>query len=216
MQPFISIVGRSNTGKTTLLEKLITELGQRGYKVAVIKHTGEDFEIDKPNKDSWRFGQAGSEVVVISSSHKVAVIKQVERDLTPHELSCLIGWDYDLVLAEGFKQGDTPKIEVYRKGQDKDLLSPIKQLLAVVTDEPLDMNMPQFSRDEIQELTDLIEKHLRAQSEGSDIELFVNDASIPLNLFVRALMTRTLVAMVSGLKGVKEVKSLRISLRKKG
>ena len=83
MQPIISIVGKSESGKTTLLEGLIIELKQRGYKVAVIKHSGEDFELDEVSKDSWRFSQAGSEVSVISSSHKLAVIKNLEGDLSP-------------------------------------------------------------------------------------------------------------------------------------
>ena len=63
MRPIISIVGKSESGKTTLLESLIIELKQRGYKVAIIKHAGEDFELDKQSKDSWRLSQAGSEVV---------------------------------------------------------------------------------------------------------------------------------------------------------
>ena len=65
MRPIISIVGKSESGKTTLLEGLITKLKQRGYKVAVIKHAGEDFELDVVNKDSWRFSQAGSTVSAI-------------------------------------------------------------------------------------------------------------------------------------------------------
>lgn len=216
MRPIISIVGRAESGKTTLLESLIVELRQRGYRVAVIKHAGEDFELDKPNKDTWRFNQAGSEVVVISSPRKVAVMKQVERDLSPRELSLLIGWDYDLILAEGFKKSSHPKIEVHRKEQGSELVSPTQQLLAIVTDEPLDVDVPQFSKDSIQGLADLIEKNLQAQLKGEDVELLVNGAPVSVNLYVRDLLARILVAMVSSLKGVREVKSLSISLRRKG
>ena len=215
MRPIISIIGKSGTGKTTLLESLIIELKQRGYKVAVIKHAGEDFELDKQNKDSWRFSQAGSEVVAISSSRKVAVIKPVERDLSPRELSHIIRGDYDLILTEGFKQSNTPKIEVHHKEQGDELLCPAQQLLAVVTDEPLDVDVPQFSKNEIQGLANLIEKNMQVQLNGENVELFVNDALVPMNLFVRDLLARMLVAMVSSLKGVKEVKSLHISLRRK-
>ena len=216
MRPIISIVGRAESGKTTLLESLIVELRQRGYKVAVIKHAGEDFELDKPNKDTWRFNQAGSEVVVISSPRKIAVMKQVERDLSPRELSLLIGWDYDLILVEGFKKSSHPKIEVHRREQGSELVSPTQQLLAIVTDEPLDVDVPQFSKDNIQGLADLIEKNLQAQLKGEDVELLVNGAPVSVNLYVRDLLARILVAMVSSLKGVREVKSLSISLRRKG
>ena len=215
MQPIISIVGKSESGKTTLLEGLITKLKQRGYKVLVIKHTGEDFELDKVSKDSWRFSQAGSEVSAISSPHKLAVIKNLEYDLAPQELSHFIWWDYDLILTEGFKQSSHPKIEVHRKEQGKELLSPPEQLLAVVTDEPLDVDVPQFSRGEVQKIVDLIERTLLAQHREDDVDLFINDTYIPINPSIRNLLTRTLSAMVSALKGVKEVKSLRISLRRK-
>jgi len=215
MQPIISIVGKSESGKTTLLEGLIIELKQRGYKVAVIKHSGEDFELDEVSKDSWRFSQAGSEVSVISSSHKLAVIKNLEGDLSPQDLSNFICWDYDLILTEGFKQSNHPKIEVHRKKQGKELLSPPEQLLAVVTDEPLDVDVPQFSRDEVPKITDLIEKTLLAQQRKEDIDLFINDAYIPINQSTKSLLFRTLVAMVSGLKSVNKVKSLRIFLRRK-
>lgn len=215
MQPIISIVGKSESGKTTLLEGLIVELKQRGYRVAVIKHSGEDFELDEVSKDSWRFSQAGSEISAISSSHKLAVIKDLERDLSPQELSNFICWDYDLILTEGFKQSRHPKIEVHRKEQGKELLSPPEQLLAVVTDEPLDVDVPQFSRDEVPKITDLIEKTLLAQQREEDIDLFINDAYIPINQSTKSLLIRTLIAMVSGLKSVNKVKSMRIFLRRK-
>jgi len=216
MRPIISVVGKAKSGKTTLLESLIIELKQRGYRVAVIKHAGDDFELDKLGKDSWRLSQAGSGVVAISSPHKLAVITQVERDFSPRELSRFIVWDYDLILTEGFKQGSIPKIEVHRKEQGQELLCPPRQLLAIVTDEPLDVDVPQFSTGEVQGLADLIEsKVLALPAKGEDIDLFINDAHIPLNLFIRNLLARTLVAMVSCLKGVKEVKSLHIWLRRK-
>ena len=215
MRPVISIVGKSKAGKTTLLGSLIIELKRRGHKVAVIKHVSDDFELDKVGKDSWRLSQAGSEVVAISSPHKLAVIKAVERDLSPQELSGFIVGDYDFVLTEGFKQSSFPKIEVHRKEQGEKLLCPPQQLLAVVTDEPLNVDVPQFSKDEIQGLADLIENKLQTQHREDDIELFVNDAPIPLNPFVSNFLAKTLLAMVSALKKVEQVKSLHISLRRK-
>ena len=215
MRPIISIVGKSKAGKTTLLEGLIIELERRGYKLAVIKHAGDDFELDKVGKDSWRLSQAGSGVVAISSSHKLVVIKQMERDQSPRELSGFIGWDYDLMLTEGFRQGDNPKIEVHRKEQGKELLCLPQQLLAVVTDEPLDVDVPQFSPDEIQRLADLIENRIQAEGKEDDVDLFVNDVPISLNPFVNSFLAKTLLAMVSALRGVKRVKSLHIWLRRK-
>jgi len=214
MRPIISVVGKSESGKTTLLENLISELKQRGYKVAVIKHTVEDIELDKQGKDTWRFSQVGCDVVAISSGDKLAVMKKLERDFSPQALSRFIAWDYDLILTEGFKHSGTRKIEVHRKEQGEGLLSPPKQLLAVVTDEPLDIDVPQFSKDKVRELADLIEDKLLSQRSGEDVDLLVNEAHVPLKLFVKSFMAKTILGMVSSLKGVKEVKSLHISLRR--
>ncbi|MFC1912304.1 molybdopterin-guanine dinucleotide biosynthesis protein B [Chloroflexota bacterium] len=215
MQPIISIVGKSESGKTTLLEGLISGLKQLGYKVAVIKHSGEDFELDTPHKDSWRFSRAGSEVSAISSAHKLAVMKNLERDLEPSELAQFVGADCDLILTEGFKQSNHLKIEVHRKEQCKELLSPPQQLLAVVTDEPLGVGVPQFSREEIPEIVALIEKVLLARYQKDDIDLFVNETCIPMHKSVKKLLFRTLLVIVSAIKRIEKVNSLRIYLRRK-
>ncbi len=213
MHQIISVVGKSNSGKTTLIENLVVELKKRGYKVAVIKHA-TDFELDKAGKDSWRFSQAGSEVVAVSSPNQLAIMKQLDHDLTPQELSRLIAWDYDLLLAEGFKQTNTPKIEVHRKDQGKELISPPEQLIAVVTDEPLEVKIPQLAKEDIKRLADLIENWLKSQ-EPEDIEMLINGTFIPMKLFVKSFISRTILAMVSELKGIDEIKSLRILYRRK-
>ena len=114
MSAIISFVGRSNSGKTTLLESLIGELKQRGHSVATVKHSVHDLELDHPGKDSWRFAEAGSDAVVLGSPKKVALIKRVDREATLEDLLRLIGDDYELILVEGFKDSNTTKIEVHR------------------------------------------------------------------------------------------------------
>lgn len=217
MYPIISIVGRSNSGKTTLLEGVIADLKQRGYKVAVMKHSTEEVELDTVGKDTWRFTRAGSEMSVISSGHNLAVFKRLTDDFGPQELSQFISDDLDLLLTEGFKQSSYPKIEVHRREQGDDLVSPPQQLLAVVTDEPLRVEVPQFPKDEVEKIVDIIVDFMEktALARHDDIDLLVNDAGIPLDSSSKNLLTRTLVAMVSGLKGISEIKSLRISLRRK-
>ena len=213
MQPIISIVGRSDSGKTTLLEGLIAELKRRGYRVVVMKHSAEDVELDMVNKDTWRFSQAGSEVSAISSGHKLAVFKQLEHDSSPEELSQFISCDFDLLLTEGFKHSSYPKIEIHRKEQGGDLVSPPQQLLAVVTDEPLEVDVPQFAKDEVQKIVDLIERIVLTPYD--EVDLLVNGTYIPMDSSVSNLLTRTLLALVSGLKIAKGIKSLRIALRRK-
>ncbi|MFC1873586.1 molybdopterin-guanine dinucleotide biosynthesis protein B [Chloroflexota bacterium] len=215
MQPIISVVGKSDSGKTTMLAGLIGELKQRGYKMAVIKHSSEEFELDIASKDTWRFSQAGSEVSAISSGHKLAIFRKLPQDLTVKELARFMGQDYDLILTEGFKQSKNYKIEVHRKEQGAGLLSPQQQLLAVVTDEPLDVTVPQFTREEIPGLSDLIETWMLDQRRQDDVELIVNDTFVPVNPFTKNMLASTIAGMASALKGVQKVTSLQFSLRRK-
>ncbi len=215
MQPIISIVGKSDSGKTTLLEELIAELGRRDYKVAVIKHSNEDVEYDTANKDTWRFCQAGSQVSAISSTHNLAIFKKLEHDISPEELSCIIGEDCDLILTEGFKQGSYPKIEVHRKELGSDLVSSPQQLIAVVTDEPLEIDAPQYTRNDIGGIADLIENRILSSQSKEDADLFINGKFVSTNPAFRNLLFNTLLTMVSDITEGEEITNLGVSLRRK-
>lgn len=212
MPPIVSIVGKSKSGKTTLIEGLIRELKSRGYRVGTIKHAPRGMTFDKPDKDSWRHIQAGSETTVINSPDKVVLIKSVTPALTLDETARLIGEDCDVILTEGFKQGNTPKIEVHRREVGSPLSS-VRKLIAIVTDEPLETKTKQFSPQDIKGLADLLERgFIKPQRER--ISLYVNSVPIPLTTFPREIISNILLTMVSCLKGVGEVRSLDISLRK--
>jgi molybdopterin-guanine dinucleotide biosynthesis protein B len=139
--PVVSIVGASNSGKTTFIIKLISELKSRGYKVASIKHTSHGFDIDRPGKDSYRHAEAGAEAVIVVSKDKIAMVKNVEQEMQFDEIIRLFGDGYDIILTEGYKSYPLPKIEILREGYSKGLISPPDELLAVVTDIEAD-NLP--------------------------------------------------------------------------
>ena len=154
--PVISIVGRSNSGKTTYLEKVIRELKARGYRVATIKHDVHGFEMDKPGKDTWRHAQAGADVVCISSPAKMAMIKKVEQELALDDVIACIS-DVDIIFTEGYKQERKQKIEIYRKAVCDTPLCPKSELLAIATDTPLYDDIPQFPLDDAGELALFLE-----------------------------------------------------------
>jgi molybdopterin-guanine dinucleotide biosynthesis protein B len=166
-------------------------------------------------KDSWHHAQAGSDAVVISSPHKLALIRQVDHDSSLAEIARLIGPDFDIILAEGFKKDRETKIEVHRKGAGGDLISDRDRLLAVVTDERLEQNTPQYSPDDTAGLVNLIEKTYFSKNEVASISLFVNGQPVPLNDFVRNLFSNVLLGMVTSLKRIPQVTGIDISIRKK-
>jgi molybdopterin-guanine dinucleotide biosynthesis protein B len=215
MIPIVCVVGKSGVGKTYVVEKLLVELKRRGYRVAAIKHSAGGFEIDHEGKDTWRFAQAGSDTVAISSPQKLAIIRKVEHDHTLAELQRYIGPDFDIILAEGFKQDKAPKIEVHRKEFGPDLLCTKEELLAIATDEKLKIDVPQYGLEDESELAELIEKRFFDREKEDAVMLFVNDEMIPVNPFVRSIITRTLVGMVSALKKVSQATSIDISIRRK-
>jgi len=212
MPPIVSIVGKSKSGKTTLMEGLIRELKSRGCRVGTIKHTPQGMAFDVPDKDSWRHIQAGSEVTAISSPDQVVLIKPITPTLTIDEIARLIGEDCDIILAEGFKQGSAPKIEVHRREVGPPL-SAVKKLIAIATDEPLETKTRQFSLQDIKGLADLLEKgFIKPHRERTS--LYINNVSVPLTSFPKEIISNVLLTMVSCLKGVGEVSSLDIFLRK--
>lgn len=159
MIPIISIVGRSNAGKTTLIEKLIPELIRRGYRVATIKHDVHGFAVDHEGKDSWRHKKAGAHTAVISSPWKVAVIEDVEKDHTLAELRDRYIRDVDIILSEGYKGSPHPKIEVFRAALKNNLLcSQGDNLIALASDQSLETGAPCFDINDVSGLVDLIER----------------------------------------------------------
>jgi molybdopterin-guanine dinucleotide biosynthesis protein B len=155
--PVVSVVGKSGVGKTTFLEKLIPELKRRGYRVGTIKHDWGGFEIDQPGKDTWRHAQAGSDVVVISSPHKMAMIRRVDAELSLDQIVATLP-PLDIVVTEGFKAENKPKIEVVRSAVALELLSAECDLLAVVTDRPFAVAAPHFALDDAAGVAVLLEE----------------------------------------------------------
>jgi molybdopterin-guanine dinucleotide biosynthesis protein MobB len=138
--PAVAFVARSGTGKTTLVEFLIREMRSRGYRIGALKHDAHRFEIDRPGKDSARFTAAGAEVMVLVSNDTVAMVQKPPQRPPLDKLlgECFTG--LDLVLVEGYKTSDLPKVEIHRAELNKPLLCRGEKhdphLLAVASDGP--------------------------------------------------------------------------------
>jgi molybdopterin-guanine dinucleotide biosynthesis protein B len=217
MIPIISIVGKSDSGKTTFIEKLLPELTRRGHRVATVKHDVHGFEVDQEGKDSWRHKQAGAHTVVISSPKKVALIRDVEKDLTLEEIREKLIQDVDLIVSEGYKKDVQPKIEIFRKAKHKELLCTKEDnLIAIVSDKKFRAGVPCFSLEDITGVADFIgEKYLQPKQER-EVSLKVDGKRIPMTPFVKSFVSSTIAGMVSSLKGCGTPRQIEIRLEGEG
>ena len=157
--PILCFVGRSNSGKTTLIERLLPELVQAGYRVATIKHAGHGFDLDTEGKDSWRHKRAGASSVIVLSKGSLAMFSDISDETKIEELrDRFLDRSMDLVIAEGWKSDGYPKIVVVR---DQFGEVPVSQdgLLAVVAAKPIDLPVPCLDRDDIPAIAELIMRH---------------------------------------------------------
>ena len=213
MIPVISFVGKADVGKTTFLEKAVKELKDKGYRVAVIKHDIHGFEIDHPGKDSWRMSQAGSDVVVISSANKMAMIKKTSQELSLDQLEDYIMGGVDIILTEGYKSADKPKIEILRAEVSDELLCEEKELVALVTDQRFDLDVPHFALDDASGVVDLlIEKFLGKQRE-TEVSLSVNGNHVSLKSFVKDVFINTISGLVATLHGTENARDIKVTIR---
>jgi molybdopterin-guanine dinucleotide biosynthesis protein B len=168
MIPIVSIVGKSDAGKTTLLEKIVKILTLRGYRIATIKHDAHSFEIDHEGKDSWRHKQAGAALSIISSPTKVAVVADTDHDYSLGELRQKFVREVDLILTEGYKREEHPKIEVFRRDHYPEMLCDHDDNLVAVAGDPPSPpeGVPVFDLNNPVPLCDFLEKRFLQRPPG--------------------------------------------------
>jgi molybdopterin-guanine dinucleotide biosynthesis protein B len=196
--PILSVVGRSSSGKTTLLEKLIREFTTRGRRVGTIKHHYHgSVSVDVPGKDSWRHRQAGAYAVALLSPETLFVVRDGSDGLSLEALTHRGLWGVDLVLTEGFKSGPLPKIEVNRQSQRVPLLcGRADHLVAVVADWDTGAAAPHFGLEDVVPLADFIEQeYLRAAGRGA-VEILVGGRRRALDADAEAALIRAVRSLV--------------------
>ncbi len=161
-QKILAVSGVKNSGKTTLLEKLIPVLAEKGVRTAVIKHDGHGFDADREGTDTWRMLRAGAVGAAIYDREKLQAVKYAV--VTEAELAALYP-EAELILLEGFKWTDYPKIEVWRRDNSPAPVCARATLLALVTDgKTASSGVPVFGLEETDALAELICRFLREES----------------------------------------------------
>lgn len=214
MIPVICFVGASDCGKTTLLEKVIPILNDRGYKVGVIKNDTHGFDVDKEGKDTYRLKRAGAYSVLISGPEKFALISDCDKFLSLDDFAFFMGDKLDVILTEGFKSSNKPKIELFLDGVSSELLcANDNTLIGVATDNfekvkaLTDRHI--FDINNAVEIADFIEKHF-IQKKKRKLFLLVNGKKIKIKDFVEDIVASTIKGMISELKDCENPKDIRI------
>ena len=156
MRKVIGIVGWKDVGKTFVVTEIIKLLVQKGYKVGSIKHAHHNFDIDQPGTDSFKHRKSGSSEVIISSSKRWAKIieNNSKKEKKLNELLKEFN-DIDVAIVEGFKKENHPKIEIINKSSST-MNKDIKNVIAIVSDDIIDFNIPVFKKNDVESLTQFI------------------------------------------------------------
>lgn len=153
--------GWSGSGKTTLIERVIPAITGRGLRVSVIKHAHHGFDIDKPGKDSWRHREAGASEVLLISDERWVLMHELRGAPEPDLAAQLARLSpCDLVLVEGYKSVQIPKIEVHRPSLGKPLqYLDNPAIVAIASDGPIDGPLPQLDLNEPAAVAGFILQH---------------------------------------------------------
>ena len=152
------VIGWKNSGKTTLIERLIADIVSRGFSVSTIKHAHHTFDVDQSGKDSYRHRVAGASEVLLTSSKRFALMHEIRDFKEPLLAALLIKLaPVDVVLVEGYKSDNHPKIEAHRRETGKPLIATEDNTVrAIASNAKLDFDLPVFGLDDTQEITEFI------------------------------------------------------------
>jgi len=214
MLPIVSIVGASNSGKTTFLEKLIPELVAKGYRVGAVKHDVHGFEIDREGKDTWRLRKAGAEVIAIVSPDQFASIRHTDAEMTLQEIAARFFWTEDILITEGFKRAHFPKIEVFRSAREpKPICSQADNLIALVSDDEVNAQVPRFSFADPRGVADFIENRYLGERKKRKMLVQLDGKQMPMKDFVEDFVMGGIKGMLASLRGYDKPRTISIHIR---
>ena len=191
----LGVYGSSDTGKTTLIVELVERLTAEGYKVATVKQTNKPISLDTEDKDTWRHHKAGAQLTVFSSESETDFL--VHRPMKTFEMvQRITDYDaYDLVLIEG---ADDPLVKKIQVGVGVERENTICRY-----------------RQNVESVMQIVEEEVKKKPRVQKLRIAVNGKNIPLTEFPEEFITNTLEGMLRSLKGVNQIETATIQLKKK-
>jgi len=158
-QKIVTITGKSNSGKTTVIEKLIKHYSSKGLKVSVVKSMKHQFQIDREGKDTYRYKEAGVFSWAITNGEEYALHSKIDSPISPLDIAVKNFPDSDIIFIEGYKEGGSAKIEVIGSADEEPLFKRDGLIKAILTDLNIKSHIPVFSRNDIDAAADFIDKN---------------------------------------------------------
>lgn len=213
MITMVTFTGFSGSGKTTLVSQVVKILTGKGHKVAVIKHDGHGHNIfnQKPGSDSVSHREAGANCSIVSNSSGYSMECVTGEDKLPQELASLVPADTDLIICEGFKNSNLPKIEVVRKDSTDRANAGDPNLIAIATDTKLSgETVPLLDLNNPAQVADFLEDYLKENRQEIAFHLIVNGKVIPTKGFIQNMLTYSLHGQIKALKDCDSPKEIII------
>ena len=214
--PFIvSVVGFSQSGKTTLIQEMIPLLRAKGYQVGVIKHTDKKIAEAPAGKDTFQFSQAGAQAVGLWGADGFTMTKSPGKAAAPalEQAAFYLCPEVDILLTEGFKEAATPKILVLTPGQEDRLVTEVRGvILATVGPKPFKEEWPHFQAQEAGRLVEMLEQRFLKERHEPRIRVWLDGKRIPMKDFVQDIIIQGIMGMLGTLRGVIPAKRVDITL----
>ncbi|MEW6680378.1 MAG: molybdopterin-guanine dinucleotide biosynthesis protein B [bacterium] len=210
----ISIVGKKNSGKTTLILGIVKELKERGYSVGVIKHISHDIDIsdfDKEGRDTYKHFKGGADIVAASSNKLFALFQNLSEEKTIEEITPLFS-NVDIVLTEGFKEENKPKIEVVK---ERPICKKEDNLIAIISNKDFELGIPCFKPGDYPKIASFIEGFIKKKP-CDETGLFIDGKKIGINRFVQKVFKETIFGIIRALDGIPQsIRKIKITIDNK-
>jgi molybdopterin-guanine dinucleotide biosynthesis protein B len=198
--PIVAVVGNSNSGKTTVAADLIAILTSRGYEVAAVKHCPHGHEGQRADSDTQRLYKAGAKTVLAASPDRHTQVSRRSSDEPFNSAVRPLLGGVDLVIAEGYKESEAPKVLVLDENGDA---PEVKNVIAVVSRNGTESDVPCFAAGSLEGLADLVDRLcIGAEADGPGVTLVVDGKDVELTGFVGRILARTVQGIVGELKNV--------------
>jgi len=212
MIPIIGFVGEKKSGKTSVLQKVINHLSEKGYKIGVIKHTAHGFRLDYPETDSFKLYEAGARKIAVSGHSQLGIYGEAEPELGAEQIRDLFLSEMDLILVEGYRNASIPKVLVALSQEIPEWAKGLGGLIAIISKDKPDFEIKHFLPEQVQELAKLVEEYIKRHRGKREVKIYLDGRELKIKSFIKDFFLNTLSGMIGSLKQTQGAKRVQITI----